>query len=468
MRKRFLGIVLAPGLLQDEGVSAVLDRVAATGAQAISTTPGLVRPASRATGRREPPLDIDGYERLLDRPLWGQRELYLENLRAHDWDERLFADTPYRPGGALAPARDDDWGATRELPRQTIAEAHARGLAAHLQLSPTSIAGLRAEDQIRYIDGSLPDPAHRVARQGCLNSAAVRAYILAQVRDTVRHYPECDGLFFDWIEYTVYALEDYWGCACPHCARQAAALGYDWERIVRDVRALWDWAHALDALKLERVQRLARRPWELLELLQSFPGWLDFIRLKSETVTEVYGLIRQAMDAEGAQHMQLGANGWPPPFNRASGVDYRALAQVCHVVRPKLFTFHWSALPRWYGQVLRQWNPDLSERQLLDALVDILELPDDNAPRSFAQYHIPAPHEDHPARPECWREKLDEVVDQVGGRAACYALAHSYRSLAQWKRMIAVVRDSRVDGMWVQRYDYLSDDKLDALARMWG
>ena len=69
--------------------------------------------------------------------------------------------------------------------------------------------------------------------------------------------------------------------------------------------------------------------------------------------------------------------------------------------------------------------------------------------------------------PESWRAKIDEVVDQVGGRAPCYAYAHSYRSEAQWKRMIAVLRDSRADGMWVQRYGYLSPEKLDALRDIW-
>jgi len=33
--------------------------------------------------------------------------------------------------------------------------------------------------------------------------------------------------------------------------------------------------------------------------------------------------------------------------------------------------------------------------------------------------------------------------------------------------MIAVVRDSRVDGMWVQRYEYMTDEKLAVLKGMW-
>ena len=117
--------------------------------------------------------------------------------------------------------------------------------------------------------------------------------------------------------------------------------------------------------------------------------------------------------------------------------------------------------------MLQVWNPQLSERCLLDTLVELLDLPDHLSPRSFAKYHIPAPEKEHPALPEAWRTKLDEVAQEVGGRAKCYAYAHSYRPEAQWKRMVAVVRDSQVDGMWVQRYGYLTDSKFEILGKMW-
>ena len=462
MAKRFLGIVLTPAAVQCEGLNAVLDRIQSTGAHAISTGLGVVEPVERGEGRREPPLDIDGYERLFDRPLWGKKELWTRAYRTYDYSSDLFADTPYRPGGSLAPQHLD-----RDLPHKILGEAQARGLQAHMQVGPTVVPDLRDDDQVHYVDGSLPNPLMRVARQGCLNSPAVRAYGIALVRDAVRHYPEADGLFLDWVEYTTYDLPDFFGCFCEHCQAKARAKGYDWDGMVRDVRATWDWLHSLTGAKLELAQRVARRPWELAELLQSYPGWLDLMRFKANTVVDAYTDYRRAMDAQGAAKMGLGANGWPPPFNRVSGMDYRRLADVCSSLRPKLFTFHWSALPRWYGQTLMAWNPGLSERHLLDTLVACLDLPDAIPVRSFSDYHIPAPNEDHPATPSSWREKLDEVVAQVGGRTACHAYAHSYRSEAQWTRMIAVIRDSRADGMWVQRYGYLSDSKFAALAHMW-
>ncbi len=460
--RRFLGIVVSPAAVQSEGLHEVMDKIAATGAQAISSMWALVAPTVSGQGNRQPPLDIDGYDRLLDRPLWGKRELWLRSYRSHPVPSDLFRGGRYRPVMPLAPEELD-----RDLPQKILAAAHERGMQAYVQCSPTVVPGLRPEDQPHYVDGSLPDIGRRVARQGCLNNPDVRAYGLDLVRDTVRYFQEADGLFLDWAEYTVYALEDHFACFCDHCRSRAQAWGLNWERMQRDTLALWKWLHRLSSISLERMMRIAERPSELLELLQSYPGWLDLLRFKARSVVAFYRDVRQAMDEEGASDMALGANGWCPPFNRSSGMDYRALAKVCDSLRPKLFTFHWSVIPRWYGQTLLKWNPRLSERFLLDMLVRCFELDDDISNRSFAHYYIPSPDELHPARPELWRLKTDEVVDQVAGRTKVYAYAHSYRPLAQWKRMIEVLRDSRADGMWVQRYGYLSDAKLEALAVLW-
>lgn len=91
---------------------------------------------------------------------------------------------------------------------------------------------------------------------------------------------------------------------------------------------------------------------------------------------------------------------------------------------------------------------------MLDALLDWMNLPDDLKQRSFANYHIPVSHEPHPAKIEAYQVRLDEVVDQVNGEAFCYPFAHAYPPAPQWERMVAMIGDSRVDGMWVQGYGY--------------
>jgi hypothetical protein len=213
--------------------------------------------------------------------------------------------------------------------------------------------------------------------------------------------------------------------------------------------------------------RIHDNPSELVELLTSYPGWLQFLKFKAESVVGFYKQVRQLMDDLGFEGNLLSARGWCPPWNRSSGMDYRALAEVCDAITPKLFTFDHAAMPRWYGESLMAWNPELSESQILDALIAWMNLPDNFERRSFANYHIPAPTEEHPVKLEAYQTRLDEVVDQVEGRAPCYPISHPYLPASQWKRMLTLIRDSRADGMWVNMYGYLSDDRLRILKQIW-
>jgi hypothetical protein len=347
-----------------------------------------------------------------------------------------------------------------------IEEAKRRGMEVHVLIHPFVPPNVRAEDRPMYVDGSSIQPP-QIVLTSCLNNPAAEAYGLALVEDTMRHYHDIDGLFTDWAECGAYRLQDHFTCFCLHCEKKAREQGFDWDVIKKDVTDLWNWCHSLTPRELERSRRLLHNPSELLELLIHFPGWLHLLQFKSKTVVSFYRKVRQLLDDMGLGEVELCARGWPPPWNRSSGMDYRALSEVCGVVTPKLFTFDYSALPRWYGQTLLAWNPELSESEVLDALVEWMNLPDGFEQRSFANYHIPAPTEPHPAKIEAYRTRLAEVVDQVGGRARCYPFAHAYLPDPQWKRMVAVIRDSRVDGMWVQMYGYLSDQKLRILGQMW-
>ncbi len=459
--RKFLGIFVNPTYIQEEGTQPVFDNIESTRSKAICFPPRVARPASAGKGRRFPDLHMDGHERLVARPLWGRRELHLEYFPAHEPDLSLYEGCPYRPDARPAPP-----GVDREAPYAMIAEAKKRGMQVHIQIHPFIPPNIRPEDQPVYIDGSVPQPP-QIVFNACLNNPASKAYGLALVEDTIRHYPDVDGLFTDWAEYGAYRLEDHFTCFCPHCERKAGSQGHDWDIIKHDVEALWSWLHALSSRELEHSLRLLHNPSELLELLTHYPGWLQFLRFKAQSVLGFYRQVRQLLDKLGYAGVTLSARGWPPPWNRSSGMDYRALADVCGAVTPKLFTFDYSALPRWYGQTLLAWNPDLSESAILDALVEWLNLPDDFERRSFANYHIPAPTELHPAKIEVYRTRLDEVVDQVRGKANCHPIAHAYLPEPQWKRMVAMIRDSRVDGMWVQMYGYLSDRKLEILREMW-
>ncbi|MFC1718466.1 hypothetical protein ACFL6S_32725 [Candidatus Poribacteria bacterium] len=458
--RKFLGIFINPYYVQFEGLQQVFDNIESAGASAMATHPNIARPTGKGKGNRFPPLHVDGYDRLVARPLWDKREIQLESYCAYEQDLCLYENTPYEPRVKPAPSELD-----KEIPRRMIDEARKRGMEAHIQIAPFFPPGLRAEDEPVYIDGS--DGYRRFSNNACLNSPDAEAYALDLVEDTVHNYPDIDGLFMDWVEFGAYRLEDHFTCFCPHCESKAKEQGFDWSIVRRDAMALWNWLHLLTPRELERSHRILHNPSEMLELFVHHPGLLQFLRFKARTVSGFYRQARERMDAMGMEKIKLSARGWPPPWNRSSGMDYRTLAEVCYAVTPKLFTFDYSVLPRWYGQTILEWNPHLSESAVLDALVDWMNLPDDIERRSFVNYNIPAPEELHPARIESYRVRLDEVVAQVDDGASIYPFAHAYLPEPQWKRMVGMIRDSRVDGMWIQMYGYLSDRKLGIIRKLW-
>lgn len=139
--KKFLGIFVNPIYVQNEGLKQVFDNLEAVEAKAICTIPKVARPASNAQGHRYPDLHIDGYERLVARPVWGQREIYLDSFLAYQPDLDLYKESPYHPPAKPLPPELD--GA---IPQMIIAEARKRGMQAHILIHPFLPPNIRPED----------------------------------------------------------------------------------------------------------------------------------------------------------------------------------------------------------------------------------------------------------------------------------------------------------------------------------
>jgi len=459
MSNRFLGVFLNCLYAQIEGVDRVLDNIQRMGAQAICLTPKIAWPT--ADGVRFPDLHVDGHQRLVARPVWGGGEAHIKTAYPFEPNRELYQVSHYRP-----PDHTTDPQQHIEMPHRVIAEAKRRGMRVHLLFHPFLPPGVRDRDRPVTIDGAHPIPP-LVAHNACLNAPDAEAYGLALMQDLVQHYPEIDGLIPDWVEFGAYRLPDLFGCFCPHCERTAREAGLDWERMRQDVRATWEGCHRLTHAELRRSRRMLQSPSALVGLLAKHPGWTDLLRFKASTVRRFYERARATLvDMERAA-MPITARGWPPPWNRASGMDYGSLTDLCATVAPKLFTFDYCAIPRWYGETLQAWNPELDESEVLDTLVEWLNLPDENSPRSFSQYNIPAPGEAHPALMEAYGQRLDEVSDQVGGRALFCPIAHAYLPEHQWRDMLTTLHASRADGVWVHMYGYLSDQKMESVREVW-
>ncbi len=451
----FLGVFVNSIYPQVEGVDSVLDRLQDAGVTAIATSPyvATVEEDSR-NGERFPDLHVDGHRRVLSRPLMGRRELFLNKRSTlRDFGD-LFSDQPYSVASSSCDEIDF------EIPAKLITEAQCRGMEAHLQVSPFLVPKPRKEDLPCYPDGSAPEGV-RVAETGCPNSEAVRAYGLSLVKAALSQYNSIDGLFVDWTEYGVYALEDNFLSFSEHSSDRADRLGYDWEAIARDVGASWCQLHDMEDCDLDGMDFLFSNPSALVGALVRNHGWAEFLSFKADSIVTYYREIKQILDRlRRSRRIKLSARGWPPPWNLSSGMDYGQLASVCDSVTPKFFSFDYCALPTWYADTLLSWNPGLEESRTLDSLIKWMDLPDHCEPRQRSKYYIPGPDERHQADFECYQRRLVEVASQVSGSTRLVPYTHAYMPDRQWQEMVELVHESDVQGMWIQMYGYLSDEKL--------
>ena len=86
------GVTVMPEFFQVEGVETVLDNLQRRArVDAIATSPYVMTPMPDGQGGREPPIDAGaGSVRLLDRPLWGRRELFVRTAPSFVPDAGLY------------------------------------------------------------------------------------------------------------------------------------------------------------------------------------------------------------------------------------------------------------------------------------------------------------------------------------------------------------------------------------------
>ena len=128
---------------------------------------------------------------------------------------------------------------------------------------------------------------------------------------------------------------------------------------------------------------------------------------------------------------------------------------------------HWSLIVKFWGDVLLATNPGLDERLVVRAIVHLLDLDDGDGPSRIADYGYPAPDEPHPIPTSAQVRKLNQVMAATRGQTQVYALVHGYGPLDDFRRRLQLVADSPVDGVWINRYGYLADEKLDAIREIW-
>jgi hypothetical protein len=458
---RFLGITVLADFILNEGIDGVLDNITRrAGANAVAVNPTVTAPSDAGVGSFQPPSDAGSSPRVFDRPLWGKRALWVKSAPSFEPDRTHYVNTPYQP--RKPNELTYEYGAIVE---QFIDAALARDLKVYFQVSAATPSGLHARDIPLLPEGRRPV---RMAQTGSLASAAIREYNQAYVRDLLGKYPQITGFRPDWPEYPCYKLDEAFQDFSPHVETWAAERGFDFTGIQAEVGALYSYLHgSLKNRDLEDLAGADRGKITLAILLRRFPVILQWLRLKTALSLDLLRHWRKSMTLYGGPEKELSANAFMTPFTLWTGFDFAGASEMCSAVSPKLYTMHWSAMVEFWGVDLLTHNSDLDETLVVRALAHLFDLGDEITAERISDYGYPEPHEAHPIPNACQARKIAQVCNEVDGRALVTPLVHGYGPLDDFVRRFQVVADSPADGAWINRYGYLSDEKLDAVGSVW-
>ena len=460
--KRFLGITVLADFVLSEGMESVLENVIdRAGATAVACNPTVTTPTEEGAGSFQPPADAGSSPRLFDRPLWGKRSLWVRSGPSFHPNETYYKDTPYTPRKP-----NDLTDAHGNLIEEFIHAAGERGLKVYLQLAAASPTGLREEDTPRLPDGRIPE--RRMANTGSLASEAIRSYNRAYVHDLLEKYPHIAGLRPDWPEYPCYKLDEAFQDFSPLVRVWAEQHGFDFTNIQREVAELYTYLHgSLTNRDLRDLASADRGKFSLLTLMRRHPGILEWLRLKAALSVDLLRDWREALTEYGGAEKELSANAFMPPFSLFTGFDFAGAAEHCQAASPKFYTMHWSVMVEFWGEVLLARNPGLDESLVVKALANLFDLGDEITAQRISDYGYPMPDEPHPIPNAPQARKIQQVMAEAGDRVRITPLVHGYGPLEDFCRRFQIVADSEAHGVWINRYGYLSDEKLDAVGAIW-
>ena len=457
---RLLGVTVMPEYLQSEGVDAVLDRLQQAGVNAVTTSPYVMEAADEATGSREPPIDAGaGKVRLLDRPLWGRRELFVRTSPSFEPDTGLYAGLRYQPSQP-----DELTDRAGHVIDDLIGQARSRGLRVFFQIMSVIPPGYRVQfggpqddDQPRMPDGTIPKK--RVANNGSLASRHLIDYEHALIRDLCRRYPDIDGLRFDWPEYPPYSLDDMFVDFSEHVRGFAEEHQIDFDAVKQAAASLYATLHGglTDAALAAIADGDAGQ--FMSQKLGELDAIMELIVLKALLSGSLLAGFRDVMNEVGGGRMQMQPNAFPPPWHRISGFDFHLAGKQSSGISVKLYGMHWAMMLRGYGDRLLAANPGISEPLVVRALLVLLGIEDGDVSSSLNDYRYPGPDEPHPGGDEAQARKIAQA-QTAAGDCPVYALAHGYGPADDFQRRLAVAWSASPHGMWLNRYGYLSDAKL--------
>ncbi|MBT7866571.1 MAG: hypothetical protein HN763_09490, partial [Opitutales bacterium] len=155
---------------------------------------------------------------------------------------------------------------------------------------------------------------------------------------------------------------------------------------------------------------------------------------------------------------------FPDPWNQLSGFDYTANSEIVDAISCKHYTMHWPMMMKNYSDALTEKNPNLSDSLVAESLSKSFGAVSPT-PSSTEEFSYPEPNEKHPVSLQELGNK-QTIAETNSTSAPVLPIAHSYGPTEDFINRAKAVYSVSKERLWVNRYAYLSDEKLEALGQI--
>jgi hypothetical protein len=259
-----------------------------------------------------------------------------------------------------------------------IEQAHRRDLDVWLFVRTFSTSDFQIDPDfmIRDVEGNFvhieygygePNDHWRWKYSWCPSNPNLRKHFNTLLADLAKSY-ELEGLSLAHFRYAGLGQEfhNLFACTCVNCAKAAAQLGYDFDRIKKTLLELLRSLKSLKPARVKKLNELELGFLDFLYLLGSKSEIIDWLNLRCDIMTQS---MRELHDTakSARQNVAVGADLYPPSFALFSGHKYSEIQKHADYVgialnHPVFFILYAFAD---ITKHLSRWNEGLLESDCL-------------------------------------------------------------------------------------------------------